>query len=91
LFHCNVYEETRVGDECGDLVSYGLNTAGRKSIGDGVKKSDGSWGIDGRYFLKGGVEGCIAAQFTGHKETPRTKNTSDLLKNAWVVTNLEKA
>ena len=69
-------------------MTYGLYTTGRKSIVDGIEKSDGSWGIDGRGVLKRGVEGYIAVQFTGYKETSRTKNTSDLLKNAWVVTNL---
>jgi hypothetical protein len=49
LFDFDVYEATRVGDECGDSesghpVGYGLNTMGCKSIrhGDGIKKSDSS-------------------------------------------------
>ena len=89
LFDRNIREAARIGEERRDLVSNRLNTAVSKSIRDCIEKFDASGGIDGRYLLKGGVEGRIPAPFTGHKETPWTKNTRDLLKNDWVVKNLK--
>jgi len=67
LFDCNIREAARIGEECGDLVSNRLNTTESKSIRDCIEKFDASGGIDGRYLLKGGVEGHITTPFTGHK------------------------